>query len=53
MVNNKWELEEVEFRGQAFKKTSKKVIKSPAYGFVTLPRSLIGKNVTVIIIPEN
>lgn len=53
MVNNRWELEDVEFKGQAYKKISKKVVKAPAYGFITLPRSLIGKNVTVIIVPEN
>jgi hypothetical protein len=50
-TKNKWELQEVTFTGQAYDKADKKVVKGPAYGFVTLPKRLIGKKVRVIIVP--
>jgi putative transposon-encoded protein len=51
-LKNKWELQEVSFTGTAYDKQSKKVVRGSNYGFVTLPKNLIGKTVRVIIVPE-
>ena len=51
-MRNKWKKEEIAFTGIGFNKVNKKVVKGPNYGFVTLPKSLIGKTVRVIIIED-
>jgi len=51
-MRNKWNKEEISFTGIGYDKKSKKVVKGPNYGFVTLPKALIGKFVRVIIIDD-
>ena len=51
-MRTKWKKEDITFTGIGYNKINKKVVKGPNYGFVTLPKSLIGKFVRVIIIED-
>jgi putative transposon-encoded protein len=53
MIENKWNIEDVEFKGRAYKKVGKVVCSHPSHGFILVSKKLIGKKVTVIVIPED
>jgi hypothetical protein len=47
-----YELQELEFKGKAYRKNSRKIIKSNTVGLLTLPMRFIGKTFDIILIPK-
>lgn len=45
-------LGEVEFKGLAYRKNSRRIIKSSTAGLLTLPKRFIGQTFDIILIPK-